>query len=424
MATKSSAVSKQAMRPKAKVKAPAAPALKRFKWEGKDRRGKKQSGEITSTNMALAKADLRRQGVIITKVKPKREAFGQKKKRITALDIAVFSRQLCTMLNAGVPLVQSLDIQAKGSDNKNMQDLLIAIKVDVEQGATLAEAFGKHPRHFDDLFVNLVGAGEQAGALDQLLDKIATYKEKTESLKRKVKKAMFYPAAVIAVSFVVSGILLIFVVPQFASLFKGFGADLPVFTQLVVDLSDFLIAYWWIIAALLVAASFGFMESFKRFRKFRHFLDRVTLKLPIIGGIVTKGAIARFGRTLSTMFAAGVPLVEALEAVAGAVGNIVYENALLEVKDQIAMGQPLNTSLRQTGLFPNMVLQMVAIGEESGALDAMLQKIAEFYEEELDAAVDGLSSLIEPFIMALLGVMVGSFVVAMYLPIFQMGSVI
>lgn len=424
MATKTSAISKPAMRPQSKPKAPPPPAIKRFVWEGKDKRGKKQKGELTATNLALAKADLRRQGIAVSKVKQKSEAFGDRKKRITPLDIAVFSRQLCTMLNAGVPLVQSIEIQAKGSDNKNMQVLLMAIKQDVEQGSTLAEAFGKHPRYFDDLFVNLVGAGEQAGALDQLLDKIATYKEKTESLKRKIKKALFYPLSVVAVAFIVSAILLLFVVPQFAAMFKNFGADLPAFTQLVVDLSELLTKYWWIALGLVVGLGYAFFESKKRFRKFRHFLDRLSLKIPIIGPIMVKGAIARFARTLCTMFAAGVPLVDALGSVAGAVGNIVYENAIIEVKDQVAMGQALNVSMKQTGLFPNMVLQMVSIGEESGALDAMLMKVAEFYEEELDAAVDGLSSLIEPFIMALLGVMVGGFVVAMYLPIFQMGSVI
>lgn len=424
MATKMSAVSKPTMRSKAKSKAPTPPALKRFVWEGRDRRGNKQKGELSATNQAMAKSELRRQGVIVTKMRQKSSAFGEKRKRITPFDIAIFSRQLCTMLNAGVALVQSIEIQAKGSDNKNMEELLMAIKTDVEQGATLAEAFGKHPRHFDDLFVSLVAAGEQAGALDQLLDEIATYKEKTESLKRKVKKALFYPAAVVAVAFVVSLIFLLFVVPQFAAMFQNFGADLPAFTQLVVDLSEWLTSYWWIALGLGVGIGFSFFEAKKRSRKFRNFLDHLSLKIPVVGPITVLGAISRFARTLCTMFAAGVPLVDALESVAGAVGNVVYEDAIIEIKDQVAMGQPLNAAMRQADLFPSMVLQMVSIGEESGALDEMLMKVAEFYEEELDTAVDGLSSLIEPLIMALLGVIVGGFVVAMYLPIFQMGSVI
>jgi type IV pilus assembly protein PilC len=423
MATKTTTAGKPASRVAAKSKTPVQ-TLKTFSWEGKDKRGNKVKGETTAANLTLAKADLRRQGINVTRVRAKSALFGPKKKSISAGDIAVFSRQLATMMAAGVPLVQALDIQARGHDNKSMQILVMAIKNDIEQGTTLSEALSKHPRHFDELFVNLVDAGEQSGSLETLLDKIATYKEKTESLKRKIKKALFYPTAVIIVAFIVSTILLIFVVPQFSSMFQNFGADLPAFTQFVIDLSDLMIEYWWIVFGLVALAIYGFIEGKKRSPAFCHFLDRISLKIPIIGTILDKAAVARFARTLSTMFAAGVPLVDALQSVSGAVGNIIYRDAILIMKDQVATGQMLNATMKQANRFPNMVVQMVAIGEESGSLDSMLTKVADFYEEEVDAAVDGLSSLIEPMIMAFLGVVVGGLVIAMYLPIFQMGSVI
>lgn len=423
MATKTTTAAKPASRVASRSKTPVQ-TLKTFAWEGKDKRGNKIKGETTAANIRLAKAELRRQGINATKVRAKSALFGPRKKAITAGDIAIFSRQLATMMAAGVPLVQALDIQARGHDNKSMQTLVMAIKNDVEQGTSLSVALSKHPRHFDELFVNLVDAGEQSGALETLLDKIATYKEKTESLKRKIKKALFYPAAVIVVAFIVSTILLIFVVPQFSSMFQNFGADLPAFTQFVIDLSDLMIEYWWIVFGLLALAIYSFIEAKKRSPAFCHLLDRILLRVPIVGVILDKAAVARFARTLSTMFAAGVPLVDALQSVSGAVGNIIYRDAILIMKDQVATGQMLNATMRQSNRFPNMVVQMVAIGEESGSLDSMLTKVADFYEEEVDAAVDGLSSLIEPMIMAFLGVVVGGLVIAMYLPIFQMGSVI
>ncbi|MEO1202212.1 MAG: type II secretion system F family protein, partial [Pseudomonadota bacterium] len=344
--------------------------------------------------------------------------------KITTGDIAVFSRQLATMLAAGIPLVQSFEIVGSGHENAAMQELIMNIKADVEGGASLAEALGKHPVYFDDLFVNLVESGEQAGALETLLDKIATYKEKTEAIKKKIKKALTYPMAVLAVALIVSVILLIFVIPSFEELFQGFGADLPSFTRMVIDLSLFVRQKGWLLAIILGGAVSGFMYFKKRSRTMRQNLDRIALKAPIVGPILSKAAIARFSRTLSTMFAAGVPLVEALESVAGATGNIVFEQAVLGMRDEVATGQRLQQSMEVSGLFPNMVIQMIAVGEESGSLDAMSAKVADFYEEEVDNAVDNLSALLEPMIMAILGVLVGGLVVAMYLPIFKMGSVV
>ncbi len=398
--------------------------LQTFTWEGKDKRGNKVKGETKAANITLAKAELRKQGVIPKKLSKKSELFAARKKSISAGDIAVFSRQLSTMMAAGVPLVQAFEIVAKGHDNPSMQELILAIKGDIEQGSTLAEGLAKHPRHFDELFVNLVHAGEQSGALETLLDKIAVYKEKTESLKKKIKKALFYPTAVVIVAFIVTAILLLFVVPQFKAIFENFGADLPAFTLFVMSISDAFINYWYLIFGAIIAAILGFLEAKRRSHKFNHFLDRLILRFPIIGNIMNKAAVARFARTLATMFAAGVPLVEALSSVAGAAGNIVYSNAILTIKEDVATGQQLQLAMRQTNLFPNMVVQMVAIGEESGALDSMLNKAADFYEEEVDAAVDGLSSLIEPLIMAFLGVVVGGLVIAMYLPIFKLGAVV
>ena len=395
-----------------------------FVWEGTDRRGSRVKGESRASSITLVRADLRRQGVNPTRVKKKAQSLFGGKKKIRNADIAVFSRQLATMMTAGVPLVQSFDIVGRGHDNPSMQDLILSIKQDVESGTALAEALGKQPLYFDDLFCSLVAAGEQAGVLDILLDKIATYKEKTESIKGKIKKALFYPAAVIAVAIIVTVVILMFVIPQFKELFSSFGADLPAFTLLVIYLSDVLREWWWVAIFGLVAAGYGISNSFKRSRKLRDMVDRAVLKIPIIGGILNKASLARFARTLSTMFAAGVPLVEALESVAGATGNVVYQEAVLKMREEVATGQSLQLSMRQRNLFPHMVIQMTAIGEESGALDEMLAKVADFYEEQVDNAVDSLSSLLEPMIMVVIGGLVGSLVVAMYLPIFKLAAVV
>lgn len=396
-----------------------------FVWEGTDRKGKRVKGETRTTSATMAKAELRRQGITPIKVKKKATSlFTNRKQKITTKDIAVFARQLATMMAAGVPMVQAFDIVGRGHSNPAMQDLILSIKNDIESGTTLAAALRKHPLYFDDLFCNLVEAGEQAGVLETLLDKIATYKEKTESLKAKIKKALFYPAAVIVVAIVVTAIIMIFVVPQFEDLFSSFGADLPAFTQLVISMSKFVSAWWW--AILLGLGVFAVIVSniWKRSPKFRETVDTLMLKMPVIGNILHKAALARFCRTTATMFAAGVPLVEALQSVAGATGSAVYEKAVLAMRDDVATGQSLQLTMRQQGLFPHMVIQMVAIGEESGALDDMLSKAADFYEEEVDNAVDALSSLLEPLIMAVLGVLVGGLVIALYLPIFQLGNVV
>jgi type IV pilus assembly protein PilC len=405
----------------------AVAAIKRnvFAWEGTDKKGKKVKGETNAANPSVVKADLRRQGIKPLKVRKKSALLSSaKKKTIIAKDIAVFMRQLATMMSAGVPLVQSFEIIGRGHENPSMQELVLTIKADVESGSTLASALAKHPLYFDELVCNLVVAGEQAGILEGLLDKIATYKEKTEALKAKIKKALTYPTAVIVVAFVVTAILLIFVVPTFQELFEGFGADLPAFTQMVVSLSEWMQANWWLALLAVVGSVYGFSQAKKRSRRFAHALDRIMLKVPIVGEILTKAVIARYARTLSTMFAAGVPLVEAMESVAGAAGNALYTEGILQMRDNVATGQQLQLSMTQTGLFPNMVVQMVAIGEESGSLDTMLAKVADFYEQEVDDMVDNLSSLLEPLIMAVLGILVGGLVVAMYLPIFKMGSVI
>ncbi len=396
-----------------------------FIWTGTDKRGVKVKGQYRGSNPSLIKADLRKQGIKPIAVRKQSTLFKKtEKKKIIPKDIAVFFRQLSTMLAAGVPLVQSFEIIGRGHENAGMRELLLRIKGDVESGVSLADSLAKHPYHFDALVISLVNAGEQAGVLEALLDNIATYKEKTEALKSKIKKALFYPTAVIIVAIIVTAILLIFVVPQFEDLFKNFGADLPAFTRVVVNLSEFMQSYWWLIAGLLIGMGIGFIEGKKRSRKFCRILDRTVLKLPIIGPIMHKAAVARYARTLSTMFAAGVPLVEALESVAGATGNVVYSDAVLQIRDSVATGQQLQFAMAQTGLFPNMVEQMVAIGEESGALDAMLAKVADFFEQEVDDAVDALSSLLEPLIMSILGVLIGGLVVAMYLPIFKMGAAI
>jgi type IV pilus assembly protein PilC len=395
-----------------------------FVWEGTDKKGKKVKGKTMAANEAAVRADLRRQGVLPSRIKKQRKGIFGGGGTITPADIALFSRQLATMLAAGIPLVQSFEIVGAGHENAAMQKLIMAVKGDVEGGSALAEALAKHPLYFDDLFVNLVEAGEQAGALETLLDKIATYKEKTEALKKKIKKALTYPAAVLVVALVVTTILLIFVIPAFEDLFKGFGADLPTFTRMVIDLSVFVREKGWYIAILMGASVGTFFYFQKRSRAMRHWIDRFSLKIPVIGPILQKAAIARYARTLSTMFSAGVPLVEALESVAGATGNIVYEIGVLEMRDEVSTGQRLQVAMENTDLFPNMVIQMIAVGEESGSLDDMSSKVADFYEEDVDNAVDNLSSLLEPMIMSILGVLVGGLVVAMYLPIFKMGSVI
>jgi type IV pilus assembly protein PilC len=399
--------------------------LATFVWEGTDRNNAKLRGELSARSETVARAELRRQGVRVGKIKKKaKPLFSGGKKKITTKDIAVFSRQLATMMSAGVPLVQAFEIVGRGHENPSMQELILGIKADVEGGSSLAEALAKHPVYFDELFCNLVHAGEQAGVLETLLHKIADYKEKTESLKAKIKKALTYPTAVLVIAVIVSAVLLIFVVPQFESLFKSFGADLPAFTKMVVAMSRFLQEYWYIMVGVLAGGGWVFMRLKQRSKAFNRLLDRATLQIPVIGVIMHKASIARFARTLSTMSSAGVPLVEALKSVAGATGNIVYSTAVLRMRDEVSTGTQLQMSMRQLNLFPNMVIQMVAIGEESGSLDSMLAKVADFFEEEVDNMVDSLSSLIEPMIMAILGTIVGGLVVAMYLPIFKLGSAI
>jgi len=397
-----------------------------FIWEGSDRKGAKIKGESNGNSTALVKAELRRQGIKPTKVrkKPKPLFGGATGKPIKPADIAVFARQLSTMMSAGVPLVQSFEIAGRGHENPRMQELLLAVKSDIESGSTLAESLAKHPIYFDELFCNLVQAGEHAGILEDLLDKIATYKEKVEAIKGKIKKALFYPAAIVVVSLIITAILLVFVIPEFAALFRNFGADLPALTQFVVNASDFFIEYWYLVFGGVFGTVFTFIQLKKRSVRFNHFMDRISLKVPIFGPLLEKAAIARFARTLSTMFAAGVPLVEAMNSVAGATGNIVFSTAVLKMRDEVSTGQQLNISMRTSGLFPNMVVQMVAIGEEAGSVDAMLSKVADIYEQEVDDAVDALSSLMEPIIMVVLGTLIGGMVVAMYLPIFKIGDVV
>lgn len=397
-----------------------------FRWEGRDKQGKRMKGEITGSSEALVKATLRRQGITPIRVskKPKSLFGGKAGKKIRSSDIAIFSRQLATMIGAGVPLVQALQIIADGVEKTSMRKLIKNIEGDIEGGNTLAEALSHHPKYFDDLFVNLVNAGEQSGSLEALLKEIATYKEKTEAIKGKVKKALFYPTAVIIVAIVVTGILLYFVVPEFQSLFQGFGANLPAFTLLVIHLSHLVQSYWWMILGIMGGAGYAFFYLKRTSRNFSRSIDRLSLKVPVVGSVLVKAAIARFARTLSTMFTAGVPLVDALESVARASGNIVYEEGILMIRDRVATGQRLQICMAQTALFPSMATQMVGIGEESGALDTMCAKVADFYEEEVNNKVDGLSTLLEPMIMVIIGIMVGGLVIAMYLPIFKLGSVV
>ncbi|MFN0183180.1 MAG: type II secretion system F family protein [Aquabacterium sp.] len=396
-----------------------------FVWEGMDKHGKRVKGEMSGTSDAVIKAQLRRQGVnpMVVKKKP-RSLFSEGGKAITTKDITVFSRQLATMMSAGVPLVQSFEIVGRGHENRKMQTLILDVKGHVESGGTLTEALRRHPKHFDALFCNLVAAGEAAGILESILHKIANYKEKTEALKSKIKGALFYPTAVIVVAFVITAILMIFVIPQFQELFSGFGADLPALTQIVINMSDFFVARWYLIFGGIALAGVGLWQAYKRSPAMQRAVDRYSLKLPVIGVILEKSAIARFSRTLATMFAAGTPLVEAMESVAGACGNSVYYDATMRMRDEIATGTQLQVAMRDIQLFPNMVIQMVAIGEESGALDDMLGKVADWYEQEVDDAVEALTSLLEPIIMAVLGVLIGGLVIAMYLPIFKMGQVV
>ena len=401
----------------------AAATKTTFVWEGKDKSGKVVKGEMASKSADLVKAQLRRQGITpaagkIKKQKPLKGGKGA----ITASDIAIFARQLTTMMGSGVPLVQAFDIVAGGLDNKAMAQVVTAIKNDVEGGASLTNGLRNHPDHFDDLFCNLVDAGEQSGTLEKLLNEVATYKEKTEALRKKIKKAMTYPIAVLIIAFIVTAILLIFVVPQFETLFAGVGSDLPAFTRMVVNLSEWMQSYWWIVFGAVGGLVFLFKSFHKKSQKFRDKVDALVLKMPVVGPILHNAATAKFARTLATMSAAGVPLVEAMDSVAGAAGNAVYRDAILKMKDEASTGQRLTAAMRDQELFSNMAVQMVSIGEESGAIDDMLSKVADYYEEEVDSSVEALTSLMEPMIMAFLGVVVGGLVVAMYLPIFKMGD--
>ena len=395
-----------------------------FTYEARTKEGRVVQGEMAAFNDTAVRAEIRRLGMTLIRVKRKSRPLFSSSKPVQPRDIATFARQLSTMMSAGLPIVQALEIIAQSAEKKTMQDLVNEVKNDVESGTNLADALDRHRKHFDELFVNLVRAGEQSGALEVVLDRIATYKEKTESLKGKVKKALFYPTAVLVVAFIVTAILLIFVIPQFESLFQGFGADLPAFTQFVIGLSEGLRNNGLVIFGGLAALIAVFIFFKRRSDKFNHFLDRMILKVPIFGALTEKSAIARFSRTLSTMFSAGVPLVEALPPTAGATGNAVFRDAVMDMRDLVSAGSPLRVGMQQSNLFPVMVVQMVAIGEETGALDSMLAKVAEMYEEEVDNMVDAMSSLLEPMIMAFLGIVVGGLVIAMYLPIFKLGAVV
>ncbi|WLQ14625.1 type II secretion system F family protein [Hahella aquimaris] len=405
--------------------AQAASKSSTFVWEGTDRKGNKTKGEVSGSNVAVVKAQLRKQGINPIKVKKKAESIlGKHTKKITPFDIAIFTRQMATMMKAGVPLVQSFDIVADGLEHPSLRELVLDIKNEVAAGNSFAGALKKHPKYFDDLFCNLVDSGEKSGALETMLDRIATYLEKTETLKKKVKKAMTYPIAVLVVAVIVTGILLIKVVPQFQELFQGFGADLPAFTQLVINMSEALQSSWYIVLGIMIAAVVAFTEAKRRSPAFADALDKYILKLPIMGDILHKSAVARFARVLATTFAAGVPLVDALESVAGATGNSVFRKAVNKIRDEVSSGTQLQYSMKGTGVFPAMAVQLTSIGEESGALDDMLEKVADHYEAEVDDAVDNLTALMEPLIMAVLGVLVGGLIIAMYLPIFQLGSVV
>jgi len=400
--------------------------LDSFQWVGVSTRGKRLEGELTGSSVALVKAQLRKQGITPSKVKRKaKPLFGlASKQKITPKDIALVTRQIATMLMAGVPLIQSIEMIGSGSSNKSVSKLMESIADEVKAGQPLSQALRRHPRYFDDLYCDLVASGEQSGALDKIFDRVAIYKEKSEALKSKIKKAMFYPIAVLVIALIVTSILLIFVVPQFQDIFAGFGAELPAFTLFVIGISEFMQEYWWMMLIVIVVFGWAFKEAHLKSLKLRDATDRAILKLPVIGMILNKAAVARYARTLSTTFAAGVPLVDALDSAAGASGNAVYRYAILEIKAEVSSGNQMNWAMRNSKIFPDMVIQMVAIGEESGSLDGMLGKVATIYEQEVDDAVDGLSSLLEPLIMGVLGVLVGGLIIAMYLPIFQLGSVI
>ena len=392
-----------------------------FEWEGKDKNGKPVRGEIRAGGEAVVSASLRRQGILVSKIRKRRTTGG---KSIKQKDIAIFTRQLATMMKAGVPLLQSFDIVARGSTNPRMTKLLNDIRSDVETGTSLSVAFRKHPLHFDALYCNLVEAGEAGGILEALLDRLAIYQEKTMAIKSKIKSALMYPIAVIVVAFIVLTVIMIFVIPAFKEVFKSFGADLPAPTLVVIAMSEFFVSYWWAIFGLLFDGLYFFFESWKRSEKMQMTMDRLLLKFPVFGDLIYKSVIARWTRTLATMFAAGVPLVEALDSVGGASGNAVFVQATEQIQKDVSTGTALTTAMTATGVFPTMVLQMAAIGEESGSLDHMLAKAAEFYEDEVDEMVKGLSSLMEPFIIVILGVLIGGIVVSMYLPIFKLGAVV
>jgi type IV pilus assembly protein PilC len=418
--SRTAAARKTAARP-----ARAGVTLDMFVWEGTDRRGVKMKGEQQAKSANMVRAELRRQGIAptVVKVKPK-PLFGGSGQRIKPKDIAIFSRQLATMMKSGVPLITSLEIIANGQKNPKMKTLVDSLRLDIEGGSSIYEALSKHPVQFDDLYRHLVRAGESAGVLETILETIATYKENIESIKGKIKKALFYPATIIAVAIIVCAILMIFVVPTFKDAFSDYGADLPAFTNLVFGISEYMVKYWWVVLLGGMAASGAFFYAYKRSEKMRFTIDRLMLKLPVIGQVLHHSSIARFSRTLAVSFKAGVPLVEAMESVAGATGNRVYQQAVMRMRDDIAVGYPVNVAMKQLNLFPHMVVQMTAIGEEAGALDAMLFKVAEFYEQEVNNAVDALSSLIEPMVMVIIGTLVGAIVIAMYLPIFKLAMTV
>ncbi|MEH6389719.1 MAG: type II secretion system F family protein [Pseudomonas profundi] len=421
MAQQAAALKRKPAPAKKKAK---GPKIYPFKWEGKDRKGTKISGEIQGTNPALIKAQLRKQGILVTKINKSSTLFGKRSKAIKPLDIAFFTRQLATMMESGVPIVQAFDIIAEGAENPSVAKLVNSIKTDVAAGNTLADSLRKHPKYFDDLFCNLVESGEQSGKLESLLDRIAAYKEKTEILKAKIKKALTYPIAVVVVAVIVTSILLLKVVPQFKEVFSGFGAELPAFTLFVIGLSEWLQSWWFIILIGLIVLGYVYTQVNRKSLKFRDAQDRALLKAPVVGKIIYEAAVARYARTLSTTFAAGVPLVDALDSVGGAVGNVVFRNAVMQVKEDVSAGSQLNFSMRTTNVFPSLAVQMAGIGEESGNLDGMLEKVADYYEAEVDNKVDNLTTLLEPLIMSVLGVLVGGLIIAMYLPIFQLGAVV
>src|SRR3954469_23522178 len=392
-----------------------------FEWEGKDKNGKVVRGEMRAGGEAMVSASMRRQGVLVTRVRKRRMSGGRSVKQ---KDIAVFTRQLSTMMRAGVPLIQAFDIVARGSTNPRVTRLLTDIRSDIETGTSLSAAFRKHPLYFDALYCNLVEAGEAGGILEQLLDRLAIYQEKTMAIKNKIKSALIYPVAVLVVAFVVLAVIMIFVIPAFEDVFKSFGADLPAPTLVVIGMSKIFVSYWYLIFGILIGGTYFFLQSWKRSLRMQKFMDRMLLRVPVFGDLVNKSSVARWTRTLSTMFAAGVPLVEALDSVGGAAGNAVFLEATEQIQRDVSTGTALTTSMQTTGVFPTMVVQMVAIGEESGSLDQMLGKAAEFYEDEVDEAVKGLSSLMEPFIIVILGTLIGGIVVSMYLPIFKLGQVV